>query len=119
MRVLVCDDEPDIRLLYRSAFEAAGANVEVAEDGVRAVEMADSYGPDLIILDLRMPRRTGVEALPFLTALCPHASVIVVSAHLSLDQFSNVRDLGAREVFDKLDFLGRIPGVVAKYGTAA
>src|SRR5687768_2236695 len=102
MRVLVCDDEPDIRLLYRSAFEAAGASVAVAEDGVRAVEVADEYDPNLIILDLRMPRRTGIEALPHLNRVCPDAHVIVVSAHLSLDQFSHVRDLGARECFDKL-----------------
>src|SRR5688500_3027010 len=86
MRVLVCDDEPDIRLLYRSAFEAAGASVAVAEDGVRAIEVADEYDPNLIILDLRMPRRTGIEALPDLNRVCPDAHVIVVSAHLSLDQ---------------------------------
>lgn len=119
MKVLVCDDEPDIRLLYRSAFEAAGADVAVAEDGIRAIEVATGYAPDLIILDLRMPRRTGIEALPDLVRLCPHARVIVVSAHLAVDQFSRMRDLGAAECFDKLDFLGRIPDVVGRYGSAA
>jgi two-component system response regulator AtoC len=119
MRVLVCDDEPDIRLLYRSAFEAAGAAVEVAEDGERAVDVASEWAPDLIILDLRMPKKTGAEALPELNALCPDASVIVVSAHLSLDQFSQMTELGAQECFDKIDFLGRIRGIVDRYGDAA
>jgi CheY-like chemotaxis protein len=119
MRVLVCDDEPDIRLLYRSAFEAAGAKVAVAEDGIRAIEVAGGYAPNLIVLDLRMPRRNGMEALPDLNRLCPDAHVIIVSAHLSVDQFSKMRDLGARECFDKLDFLARIPDVVDRYGSAA
>jgi DNA-binding response OmpR family regulator len=119
MRVLVCDDEPDIRLLYRSAFEAAGAAVQVAEDGQRALEVASEWTPDLIVLDLRMPRKDGLTALPELNALCPAASVIVVSAHLSLDQFSRVRDMGARECFDKMDFLGRIRSIVERYGNAA
>ena len=115
VRVLVCDDEKDIRLLYRSAFSREGAEVMTAEDGVTAVEVADWYQPDLIVLDLRMPRRSGREALPDLHDRCPAAHILVVSAHLRLDQFDEMRGLGAHECFDKMDFLGRIPTVVAKY----
>jgi CheY-like chemotaxis protein len=117
--VLVCDDERDIRILYRSAFEAAGAEVALAEDGIEAVERAADYHPDMIVLDLRMPRRTGQEALPDLHRLCPEASILVVSAHLLVDHFSRMVDLGAHECFDKLDFLGRIPDLVARFGAAA
>jgi DNA-binding NtrC family response regulator len=102
MQVLVCDDEPDIRLLYRSAFEREGAQVSTAEDG----------HPNLIVLDLKMPRCDGTTALPKLHAVCPEARVIVVSAHLNMERFSDVEALGAAECFDKLDFLGRIPGLV-------
>lgn len=119
MRVLVCDDEPDIRLLYRSAFVAAGADVAVAEDGDRALELAAAWHPDLVVLDLRMPRRDGVDALPEFASACPAASVVVVSAHLPVDQFSIMRDLGACECFDKLDFLNRIPSLVERYSAAA
>ena len=118
MRVLVCDDEKYIRLLYRSAFSREGAEVMTAEDGITAVEVADWYQPDLIVLDLRMPRRSGREALPDLLARCPDAAILVVSAHLLVDHFSEMRELGAHECFDKMEFLGRIPGVVAKYKAA-
>ena len=119
MQVLVCDDEPDIRLLYRSAFEAAGANVTVAGDGLEAVERATRDCPDLIVLDLRMPRCDGATALPRLKATCPTADVVVVSAHLSLDHFTDFQGLGARACFDKIDFLGRIPGLVSGYDESA
>ena len=116
--MLVCDDEPDIRLLYRSAFEVEGAVVAVAEDGDRALEVARDWLPDLVVLDLKMPRRDGLSALPEFADACPTAVVLVVSAHLPVDQFGRMRDLGASECFDKLDFLNRIPTLVALYAAA-
>jgi DNA-binding response OmpR family regulator len=118
VRVLVCDDEKDIRILYRSAFSREGAEVLTAEDGAVAVEVADWYQPHLIVLDLRMPRRSGKEALPELHEHCPDARILVVSAHLLVDHFSEMRDLGAHECFDKLDFLGRIPALVQRFAAA-
>ena len=118
MQVLVCDDEPDIRLLYRSAFEAAGAQVTTAGDGLEAVERAAHDRPDLIVLDLRMPRCDGATALPQLRAQCPLADVVVVSAHLAVDHFNDYQTLGAKDCYDKMDFLGRIPGLVSRYGKA-
>lgn len=117
MQVLVCDDEPDIRLLYRSAFEAAGARVTVAGDGIEAVERASKDRPDLIVLDLRMPGCDGATALPQLKQTCPSAELVVVSAHLSIDHFNDYKGLGANACFDKIDFLGRIPGLVSGYST--
>lgn len=113
MRVLVCDDEPDIRLLYRTAFEGAGATVALAADGEAVIGVAIDFQPDLVVLDLKMPRRGGMEAFPAIQAACPTARIVIVSAHLSLDQFSRLHDIGASECFDKLDFLGRIPALVA------
>ena len=117
--MLVCDDEPDIRLLYRSAFERAGAEVAVADDGDRALDVARAWQPDLVVLDLLMPGRSGESALPEFAVACPAAAVVVVSAHLRLAQFGRMHDLGAKECFDKLDFLSRIPGLVERYGVAA
>lgn len=119
MKVLVCDDERDIRILYRSAFEIAGAEVTTADDGDTAVETAERAQPDMIVLDLRMPRRSGMNALPELRRVSPGATIVIVSAHLPVDQFSRVLGLGAHECFDKLDFLARIPGLVAKYTPVA
>ena len=114
MHVLVCDDEPDIRLLYRSAFERAGAVVSTADDGDTAIERAATDRPQLIVLDLKMPRCDGAVALPRLHEVCPDAEVIVVSAHLNVERFADMRALGASQCYDKLDFLGRIPDLVAR-----
>jgi DNA-binding response OmpR family regulator len=117
VHVLIADDEASIRLLYRSAFELEGANVAVAYDGDDAIVQATQFQPDLIILDVRMPRRDGLSALAEIKRCCPASRVMLVSAEATVDTFSRGRDLGASECFDKLDFLGRIPALV--HGTAA
>src|SRR3954447_25316723 len=95
VRVLICDDEPHIRLLYRSEFELAGAEVVCAADGDECIEVADRERPDIIILDLRMPNRDGLSALPELRANQPDAHVLVVSANYVDDQFRQARAMGA------------------------
>jgi len=62
-RILVADDEPNIRLLYQSELEAEGFEVLLAQDGKEALAMVESEKPDLVILDIRMPGIDGVEAL--------------------------------------------------------
>jgi CheY-like chemotaxis protein len=59
--VLVVDDEADIRGYLRSALEDAGFGVETASDGLEALEMVRRNPPDLISLDLVMPRHSGAK----------------------------------------------------------
>jgi DNA-binding response OmpR family regulator len=62
-RILIADDEPNIRLLYKSELEADGYEVIVAVDGKDALDKVESGKPDLVVLDIRMPGLDGVEAL--------------------------------------------------------
>lgn len=119
MQVLICDDEPAIRLLYRTAIEREGVQVSEACDGVECIDVAEATHPDIVILDLYMPRRDGLATLPMLRAVCPDARVLVVSAHAAVEVFEQSRSRGATACFDKLSFLPRIPGLLARYGTAA
>jgi len=119
VRVLICDDEPDIRLLYRGAFEDAGADVDEAGDGNEAIEVAGRVQPDIVVLDLYMPNRDGFSALAELRRLLPATRVIIVSAHAAVEVFDRGRALGATACFDKVSFLRRIPLVIDKYGSAA
>lgn len=115
MRVLICDDEVSVRQLYQSEFEAAGVEVVTAADGDECIEVAGREQPDLVILDLRMPKRDGLSALPELRQQNPDAPVVVVSAaHTS--QLDKAMELGAAECIDKLEFLMRIPELVDRYG---
>ena len=60
-RILIADDEPDIRLVLRTRLELDGFTVLEARDGAEAVRMAQSDTPDLIVLDVMMPEMDGVE----------------------------------------------------------
>jgi two-component system KDP operon response regulator KdpE len=61
-KILVVDDEPKIRMFIRANLEARDYEVYLAQDGVEAVEMAARVMPDVIVLDINMPRMDGVEA---------------------------------------------------------
>ena len=119
MRVLICDDESNIRLLYRTEFEEWGAEVSEAVDGNDALAQAAAVCPDVIVLDLFMPNRDGLSALPELKRLCPDARVLVVTAYAAAETFTRSRARGATACFDKVDFTARIPRLVERYGGAA
>jgi len=61
-KILVVDDEPKIRMFIRANLEARDYEVHLAQDGVEAVEMAARVMPDVIVLDVNMPRMDGIEA---------------------------------------------------------
>jgi CheY-like chemotaxis protein len=60
--VLICDDEPSLRELIRVSLEGPYSIAE-ANDGEEALEMARALRPDVVILDMMMPRRSGLEVL--------------------------------------------------------
>ncbi len=60
--VLVVDDEPKIRMFIRANLEARGYKVHLGKDGAEAVELAARVLPDVIVLDVNMPRMDGIEA---------------------------------------------------------
>jgi two-component system KDP operon response regulator KdpE len=62
VKILVVDDEPKIRMFIRANLEARGYEVSLAEDGAEAVEEAARILPDVIVLDVNMPRMDGIEA---------------------------------------------------------
>ena len=85
--VLICDDQEDVRLLLRMVIGQkrdmeSGRGLEVvgeAQDGNEAISEAKRLQPDVILLDLSMPHRTGLEALPEIKEVAPAARVIVFS----------------------------------------
>jgi CheY-like chemotaxis protein len=80
-RVLIADDSDDVRMLVRMKLEMHGIAdvVGEAQDGLVAVEKATSLQPDLVLLDLAMPRMDGLEALPLIRDASPKTRVVVLS----------------------------------------
>lgn len=112
---LICDDDPRLRLLYRQEFEWAGVEVLEAADGDQCIEIALRERPDLVVLDLAMPKRGGLSALPELRRCFPYMPVLVVTAHAAVEVLSRSRELGATACYSKPGFLARIPEVVERY----
>ena len=79
--VLVVDDADDLRMLLRARMESRTGLTVIGEaaDGLAAVELASELQPDLVMLDLAMPRMDGLEALPLIRAAVPGVRVIVLS----------------------------------------
>ena len=85
IRVLLVDDVSDLRELFRRALDG-NQEIEVigeAEDGLQAIEKAEQLLPDVIVLDLAMPRLDGLRAIPRLHAVCPGTRIMVLSGFSS------------------------------------
>lgn len=83
LTVLVVDDEPDVALYLGSVLEDAGLNVVFAHDGDQALDAIRRQVPDLISLDLVMPRKSGIRVLAELrrNPLWARVPVVIVTAH--------------------------------------
>jgi DNA-binding response OmpR family regulator len=66
-RILICDDEPALRELIRASMDD-GFEFAEASDGIVAMELAKELSPDMVILDLMLPRLSGLEVLARLNA---------------------------------------------------
>ena len=83
-KILVADDSETILLLMRTRLELAGYEVEAAVDGQEVVERIDpdsDDGPDLLLLDAMMPRKSGIDALRELRDAGYDIPALIVSAH--------------------------------------
>jgi DNA-binding response OmpR family regulator len=83
-RILVADDAETILLLLRTRLEMEGHEVIAASDGQEAVDLiaaSPEAGPDLLLLDAMMPRKSGTDALRELRAAGIDTPALIVSAH--------------------------------------
>jgi two-component system response regulator AtoC len=100
-RVLVVDDEENIRLVLRTLLKKHGYEVEVAEEGEGALAALDSFDPDVILTDVRMPKMGGMDLLAALRAKQHPATVIVMSAYGNVDLAIEAMKAGAYDYVSK------------------
>lgn len=80
-KILVVDDEENIRLLYQEELEEEGYTVDVAAHGREALDKLGTFNPDLITLDIKMPGMDGVETLQRIREVKRNVPVILCSAY--------------------------------------
>ena len=101
--VLICDDSEVLRTLLRAVIGLRPSLRVVGEagDGNAAIAEATRLKPDVILLDLAMPRRTGLEVLPDLRRVAPAAKIIVFSGFATASVAEEVIELGAARYLSK------------------
>ena len=101
---LIVDDDPGHRMLTRLVVDACGRfrTVGEAQDGVEAIDLARRLAPDLVLLDLTMPRMTGVQALPDLLQVTPRSTIYVLSTVRDAKLLREARRAGAHGFLDKM-----------------
>jgi DNA-binding response OmpR family regulator len=100
-RILVVEDEPNVRLVFRTALESAGYEVDEAEDGESALRRLDESPCDLVLLDLLMPRVGGMEVLRRLRDGGDDVPVVIVTAHGTIPDAVLAMKLGAIDFVTK------------------
>jgi DNA-binding response OmpR family regulator len=100
-RILIVDDEPNVRLVFRTTLESAGYAITEAPDGAAALRALEGRSINLVLLDLRMPSPGGGEVLRRLREAGDPVPVVVITAHGSVPDAVAAMKLGA------LDFLSK------------
>ena len=100
-RVLVVDDEENLRVVLRTLLRRHGYEVETAASGEEALGMVDSFGPDVVLTDVRMPKMGGLDLLSTLKAKGNDATVIVMSAYGNMDLALEAMKAGAYDYVQK------------------
>jgi CheY-like chemotaxis protein len=119
MRILIVDDNPDIRVLLVSILQRADYEVIEAADGVTVAQWVEETDPDLIVLDLLMPEMDGWETLEQLKSdpSSKDIPVIISSALSEQEDLDKAREMGAIDFIPKpwtsADLLDRIQKAVA------
>ena len=104
--IVLADDEPYIAIAYRDGLERAGFAVTVANNGQDALGAVTFIKPDIVLLDLIMPKMNGFEVLKAIKAdpALLHIPVIVLSNLSQVTDEAEVRRLGATDFLIKSDY---------------
>jgi len=102
-KVLVVDDEEPILELLKYNLEKSGYEVKIAQDGAKAVDIAKKFVPDLVLLDIMMPKMDGVETCRQLRGLPELQKTFVVFLTARSEEYSEVAafDIGADDYITK------------------
>jgi DNA-binding NtrC family response regulator len=100
-RIMIVEDEPNVRFVFRTALESDGHMISLLEDGEKALRWLEREPVDLMLLDLQMPGIGGMEVLRRLRGAGSDVPVVVITAYDSVPNAVEAMKLGA------IDFLAK------------
>lgn len=99
-RILICDDEEGVReslkLILEDDYELSFANT-----GIEALEKVKDEPPDIVILDIKMPKMSGLETLKRIKKISPKTKIIIASGYKSVETAQEAIKLGASDYIVK------------------
>ncbi|MBO7637253.1 MAG: sigma-54-dependent Fis family transcriptional regulator [Paludibacteraceae bacterium] len=107
-KILIIDDERSIRNALKDVLEFEGYVIELAEDGMKGLEMVKSVKYDLIFCDIKMPNMDGVEVLTKIREEIPDQTIVMISGHGSVDTAVECIKKGAFDFIEKPLDLNRL-----------
>ncbi|MBI3186956.1 MAG: response regulator [Gammaproteobacteria bacterium] len=119
MNVLVADDQLAMRDLLKTILRTLRvSNIDIAGDGVQAVDRFRQKRHDMVFLDIEMPELNGFSALRQIRIIEPDAFIVMVSAHSSVDNVKKSLELGAKGFVVKPYTSIKIADMLKKYREA-
>ncbi|MBT8402056.1 MAG: sigma-54 dependent transcriptional regulator [Rhodothermia bacterium] len=106
--ILVVDDEASIRRTLREILEYENFDVDEAEDGEAALESMRKKQYDVVLLDVKMPKKDGLEVLEIASEEMPEVPVVMISGHGSIETAVEATKLGAFDFVEKPPDLNRL-----------
>jgi len=100
-KILVVDDEPDMRWILTNVLKKKGYRTITADDGKKAVQKVIENDPDIILLDIRMPEMDGIQVLEKVRELNPSTQVIIITAFTDIKNAVQAMKMGAYDYLIK------------------
>jgi CheY-like chemotaxis protein len=103
-KILVIDDDPSIVTMLKKMLERAGYEVDIASNGSEGLEKIESSPPDLLVTDIVMPEKEGLELIFYLRKKNPRLKIIAISGggRFNYDGYlTSAKHLGADMIFQK------------------
>jgi two-component system alkaline phosphatase synthesis response regulator PhoP len=94
LKVLIADDEPDIIEILKYNLEKEGYQVSTAKDGDEAIDKAKNVKPDLVVLDMMMPRKNGIEVCEILRAQPQFKDTLIMFLTALSDEATQLKGFG-------------------------
>jgi len=116
-KILVVDDQLGVRRLLLETFREDQHEVEMAANGAEALELLKRYGPDLILMDMKMPGMNGIETLRQIRVSDRSVGVIMMTAYGDAQNMEQAKDLGIlyymSKPFDLFELRDRVRQILA------
>ncbi len=116
-RILLIDDDPSIRAIFKRYLEAHGYEVDEAADGNAGLSSIAGCAPDLVVTDVMMPEKDGLEVVMELRKSNPDLPVIAISGGMRIapmDFLPTIKKFGACKVFYKPVELEELLGAISE-----